>query len=50
MLKLLEAEFFIWPVISDIVKLSVEQLHWLLDGIDIAVVKKHPQRYYPRAS
>ena len=38
------------PDTSDIVKLSVEQLHWLLDGIDIAVVKKHPQRFYARAS
>ncbi|MGC5887800.1 hypothetical protein [Ralstonia pseudosolanacearum] len=35
---------------AHIVKLSVEQLHWLLDGIDIAVVKKHPQRFYACAS
>ena len=47
--KRLEADRFIWPDTSDIVKLSVEQLHWLLDGIDIAVVKKHPQRFYARA-
>lgn len=50
LLKRLEADRFIWPDTSDIVKLSVEQLHWLLDGIDIAVVKKHPQRFYARAS
>nr|WP_256503925.1 MULTISPECIES: IS66 family insertion sequence element accessory protein TnpB [unclassified Cupriavidus] len=49
-LKRLEADRFVWPDTADIVKLTVEQLHWLLDGIDIAVVKKHPQRFYSRAS
>jgi transposase len=28
--------------------LTVEQLHWLLEGIDIAVVQRHPQRIYER--
>jgi transposase len=49
-LKRLEADRFVWPDTVDIVKLTVEQLHWLLDGIDIAVVKKHPQRFYTRTS
>ncbi|HDR8962233.1 TPA: IS66 family insertion sequence element accessory protein TnpB [Burkholderia vietnamiensis] len=32
------------------ITLSAEQLHWLLDGIDLAVIQKHPQRYYARMS
>jgi transposase len=49
-LKRLEADHFIWPNGSDTVTLSVEQLHWLLDGIDLAVIQKHPRRYYERIS
>jgi transposase len=30
--------------------LTVEQLHWLLEGIDIAVVARHPQRIYERVA
>jgi hypothetical protein len=30
--------------------LTVEQLHWLLEGIDIAVVQRHPQRLYERVA
>ncbi|MEM5279340.1 hypothetical protein VSR17_30705, partial [Cupriavidus taiwanensis] len=29
--------------------LSVEQLHWLLDGIDISAIQRHPPRHYQRA-
>ncbi|KVH78766.1 transposase [Burkholderia ubonensis] len=47
-LKRLEADRFIWPDGSETVPLSVEQLHWLLDGIDLAVIQKHPRRYYER--
>ena len=50
LMKRLEIDRFTWPDDTDIVKLSVEQLHWLLDGIDIAVIKKHPQRIYVRTS
>ncbi|WP_316154630.1 IS66 family insertion sequence element accessory protein TnpB [Cupriavidus sp. BIC8F] len=50
-LKRLEAEDrFVWPDTTDIVTLTVDQLHWLLDGIDIAVIRKHPQRIYVRTS
>jgi len=28
--------------------LTIEQLHWLLDGIDVAVVLRHPRRLYER--
>ena len=47
-LKRLEADRFIWPSGSETVMLSVEQLHWLLDGIDLAVIQKHPRRFYER--
>ncbi|MGT2428146.1 IS66 family insertion sequence element accessory protein TnpB [Cupriavidus basilensis] len=50
LMKRLEVDRFTWPDATDIVKLTVEQLHWLLDGIDIAVIKKHPQRTYVRTS
>lgn len=50
LLKRLEADRFIWPNGGDTITLSAEQLHWLLDGIDLAVIQKHPQRYYARMS
>jgi transposase len=28
------------------VMLSTEELHWLLDGIDIEAVQRHPARQY----
>jgi len=50
LLKRLEADRFIWPTHSAAPTLTVEQLHWLLDGIDIAVVQRHPSRVYERVS
>lgn len=51
LLKRLEADRFVWPTArSETITLNVEQLHWLLDGIDLAVIQKHPQRYYARIS
>lgn len=50
LLKRLEADRFIWPNGGDTITLSAEQLHWLLDVIDLAVIQKHPQRYYARMS
>lgn len=50
LLKRFEADRFIWPNGGDTITLSAEQLHWLLDGIDLAVIQKHPQRYYARMS
>jgi hypothetical protein len=29
---------------------TVEELHWLLDGIDLAITRKHPQRFYERVA
>ncbi|MBK3844732.1 transposase, partial [Paraburkholderia aspalathi] len=34
---------------GDVVELSVEQFHWLLEGIDLAAMRKHPERRYARA-
>jgi transposase len=48
LLKRLEKDRFIWPDASAVPSLTVEQLHWLLEGIDIGVVQRHPQRVYAR--
>jgi transposase len=48
LMKRLEAGRFIWPSGSETVTLSVGQLHWLLDGIDLAIIQKHPRRFYER--
>jgi transposase len=29
-----------------VLELTAEQLHWLLDGIDIEAVQRHPARQY----
>jgi transposase len=47
MMKRLEADHFAWPRRQQtVVELTSEQLHWLLDGIDIDAVRRHPQRQY----
>lgn len=50
LMKRLEQDRFIWPDVAAVPTLTVEQLHWLLDGIDLAVVHKHPQRLYSRVA
>ena len=50
LIKRLEKDRFIWPTQVAVPTLTVEQLHWLLDGIDIAVVQRHPQRLYERVA
>ena len=45
-LKRLEADRFIWPKEAPVVTLTVEQLHWLLDGIDLSAMQPHPARDY----
>jgi len=50
LMKRLEQDRFIWPDAVTVPTLTVEQLHWLLDGIDIAAVRRHPRREYLRAS
>ena len=39
MLKRLEADRFCWPKDAAVVTLTVEQLHWLLAGIDLAAMQ-----------
>jgi transposase len=48
MLKRLEADRFRWPKDAAVVELTVEQLHWLLAGIDLAAMRPHPQRNYTK--
>lgn len=50
MLRRLEADRFVWPRREPVLELSVEQLHWLLDGIDLSAMRKHPARHYARVS
>ncbi len=49
-MKRLEQDRFIWPAEAVILTLTVEQLHWLLDGIDLAVTQRHTQRFYERVA
>ena len=49
MIKRLEADRFKWPKGAEVVTLSVEQLHWLLAGIDLAAMRPHPERKYLQA-
>jgi transposase len=48
--KRLEADRFVWPKASAVVELSVEQLQWLLDGIDLEAMRGHPVRHYRRTA
>jgi transposase len=45
LMKRLEQDRFVWPRCAQgVLKLTAEQLHWLLDGIDIETVQRHPAR------
>jgi len=49
-LRRLEEDRFFWPCRREAVAhLTSEQLHWLLDGIDIEAVSRHPLRQYVTA-
>lgn len=48
LLKRLEEDRFVWPDTATVPTLTVEQLHWLLEGMDLAVIQKHPRRFYER--
>lgn len=50
LMKRLEQDRFVWPDAAAVPTLTVEQLHWLLDGIDLAVTQRHPQRFYERVA
>jgi transposase len=47
LLRRLEEDRFAWPRRQQaVIELTTEQLHWLLDGIDIDAVRRHPARHY----
>ncbi|MGJ7558868.1 IS66 family insertion sequence element accessory protein TnpB [Variovorax sp. RB3P1] len=46
LLKRLEKDRFIWPSADAVPTLTAEQPHWLLEGIDIAVVERHSRLRY----
>jgi len=50
MIKRLEVDRFCWPKDAPVVTLTVEQLHWLLAGIDLAAMRPHPLRIYTKVS
>ncbi len=49
LVKRLEADRFAWPKQEATIMLTTEQLHWLLNGIDIEAVRRHPLRHYRHA-
>jgi transposase len=50
LMKRLEQDRFVWPRGAQaVLALTAEQLHWLLDGIDIEAVQRHPARQYQHA-
>ena len=49
MIKRLEADRFKWPTDEAVVTLSVEQLHWLLAGMDLSAMRPHSERKYLQA-
>jgi transposase len=51
LLKRLEADRFVWPRADEtVIELTIEQLHWLLDGIDLDAMRAHRVVRYRRAS
>jgi len=49
--KRLESERFVWPrENARVIELTVEQLHWLLEGIDLAAMRGHEIMRYQRAA
>jgi transposase len=49
--KRLESDRFVWPRVDEtLVTLTVDELHWLLEGIDLAALRGHGARSYRRAS
>ena len=47
-IKQLQSERFLWPKLldGDVITLSVAQLEWLLDGLDITRMKPHETLHY----
>ncbi|XUW93171.1 IS66 family insertion sequence element accessory protein TnpB (plasmid) [Burkholderia sp. M6-3] len=51
MLRRLEQDHFVWPRRQQaVIESTIEQLQWLLEGIDADAVRRHPARRYRYAS
>ena len=49
--KRLEDARFVWPrEDTTVIELTVQQLHWLLDGIDLSAMRGHRAVSYQRAA
>jgi transposase len=49
--KRLESERFVWPrENARVIELTVQQLHWLLEGIDLAAMRGHEIIRYQSAA
>ena len=49
--KRLEKDRFTWPRRAQAnIELTTEQLHWLLEGIAVEAVRRHPARQYQHVS
>ncbi len=49
--KRLESARFVWPrEDTPVIELTVQQLHWLLGGIDLAAMRGHAAISYQRAA
>ncbi len=47
LMKRLEQDRFVWPRRSQaVLELTSEQVHWLLEGIDLEALRRHPVRKY----
>lgn len=51
LMKRLETDRFVWPRADEtVIELTIEQLHWLLEGIDLEAMRAHRMLRYRRAS
>ena len=51
LMKRLETDRFVWPRADQaVIELTIEQLHWLLEGIDLEAMRAHRMLRYRRAS
>lgn len=49
--KRLESDRFVWPRVDEtLITLTIDELHWLLEGIDLAALRGHSALSYRRAS
>lgn len=49
-MKHLEQDRVIWSDDLAVPTVTIEQLHCLLDGTDVAVVQRNPHRFYERVA